>query len=194
MLSVPPGGARGVVGPHSQAGGGSGAIHVMRWSPDGRSWQNSNGSSAEHASSRVAGLIVLPQHPGWRSSDWSWRTRLRSQPLWGMAAWRRLARALWRSGWHLMPPCGGWVSGRAVYPFRRGVASSEAETRGAVEGFDGEPSSEAEITPRVRVGCGWAALCTWAAYWASLSPFLSSELEGGCRPSWARLPNMCLCF
>ena len=27
-----------------------------------------------------------------------------------------------------MPPYGGWVSGRAVCPFRRGVASSEAET------------------------------------------------------------------
>ena len=26
-----------------------------------------------------------------------------------------------------MPPYGGWVSGRAVRPFRRGVASSEAE-------------------------------------------------------------------
>ena len=28
----------------------------------------------------------------------------------------------------LMPPYGGRVSGRAVCPFRRGVASSEAET------------------------------------------------------------------
>ena len=63
-----------------------------------------------------------------------------------------------------------------------------------VEGFDGEPSSEVEITPRVRGGCGWAALRTWAACWASLSPFLSSRLEGGCRPSWARLPSMCLRF
>ena len=49
----------------------------------------------------------------------------------------------------LMPPYGGRVSDRAVCPFRRGVASSEAEARGAVEGFGGEPSSEAEITPRV---------------------------------------------
>ena len=39
-----------------------------------------------------------------------------------------------------------------VCPFRRGVASSEAETRGAVEGLGGEPSSEAEIVPRVRWG------------------------------------------
>ena len=51
-----------------------------------------------------------------------------------------------------------------------------------------EPSSETEITPRVQGGCGWAAC------WASLSPFLSSRLEGGRRPSWAQLPNMCLRF
>ena len=38
------------------------------------------------------------------------------------------------------------------------LPSSEAEAWGAVEGFGGEPSSEAEITPRVRVGCGRAAL------------------------------------
>ena len=60
----------------------------------------------------------------------------------------------------LMPPCGGRVSGMAVCPFRRGVASSEAEAHGAVEGFGGEPSSEAEITPWVRGGYGWAALRT----------------------------------
>ena len=29
---------------------------------------------------------VSPQRPEWRSSDRSWRTRLRSPPLWGMAA------------------------------------------------------------------------------------------------------------
>ena len=94
----------------------------------------------------------------------------------------------------LMPPYGEQVSGRAVCPFRRGVSSSEAEARGAAEGFGGEPSSGAEITPRVRGGYGWAALRTWAACWASLSPFLSSRLEGGCRPSWAWLPSMCLRF
>ena len=33
-----------------------------------------------------------------------------------------------------MPPYGGWVSGRAVCPFRRGVASSEAETFCFLEG------------------------------------------------------------
>ena len=32
------------------------------------------------------------------------------------------------------------------------LPSSEAEARGAVEGFGGDPSSEAEITPRVRGG------------------------------------------
>ena len=30
------------------------------------------------------------------------------------------------------------------------LPSSEAETRGVVEGLDGDPSSEAEIAPRVR--------------------------------------------
>ena len=44
------------------------------------------------------------------------------------------------------------MSRRAVCPFRRGVASSEAEMRSAVEVLGGEPSSEAEIAPRVRVG------------------------------------------
>ena len=52
----------------------------------------------------------------------------------------------------LMPPYGGQVSGRAICPFRRRVASSEAKTRGAVEGFGGEPSSEAELPLRVREG------------------------------------------
>ena len=32
------------------------------------------------------------------------------------------------------------------------LLSSEAETRGAVEGLSGEPSSEVEIVPRVRGG------------------------------------------
>src|SRR6185312_6075118 len=39
-----------------------------------------------------------------------------------------------RSGWNLMPPYGGRVSGRTVCPFRRGVASSEAETFCNLEG------------------------------------------------------------
>ena len=83
---------------------------------------------------------------------------------------------------------------RSASPRVGSLPTSETETRGAVEGFCGEPSTEAEITPRVRGGCGWAVMRTWAACWASLSPFLSSRLEGGCRPSWAWLPSMCLCF
>src|SRR6185312_9041762 len=103
-----------------------------------------------------------------------------------------------------MPPYDGRVSGRAVCPLRRRVASSEAEIfcplegrfatlkrggdAGRSRGSRWEPSSEAEIAPRVRGGCEWAAC------WASLSLFLSSRLEGGRRPSWAQLPNMCLRF
>ena len=68
-----------------------------------------------------------------------------------------------------MPPYGGRASEKTVCPFRRGVASSEAETirslegrlaslergedgGGTVEGLGREPSSEAEIAPRVRRG------------------------------------------
>jgi len=39
-----------------------------------------------------------------------------------------------RSGWNLMPPYGGRVSGRAVCPFCRGVASSEAQSICSLEG------------------------------------------------------------
>ena len=39
----------------SQVGDGSGAVGAVRWSPDSRSWQNSNGSYAEHISYRTAG-------------------------------------------------------------------------------------------------------------------------------------------
>ena len=109
-----------------------------------------------------------------------------------------------------MPPYGGRLSGSTVCPFRRGVASSEAETfcslegrlatlergggarrsrglrRGALERGEDHPAG-----PR---GCGRAVLRTWAACWASSGPFLSSRLEGGCLPSWARLPSMRLCF
>ena len=65
---------------------------------------------------------------------------------------------------------------------------------GRSRGSRWEPPSEAEITPRVRGWCGWTALRTWAVCWASLSPFLSSRLEGDCGPSWAQSPNMCLHF
>ena len=56
---------------------------------------------------------------------------------------------------------------------------------GCGRGSRWEPSSEAEIVPRVREGCEWAAC------WASLSTFLSSRLEGGHGPG--RL-NTCLRF
>src|SRR6185437_13261455 len=50
------------------------------------------------------------------------------------------------------------------------------------------PSSEAEIVPRVRGGCEWAACC------ASLSPFLSSGWEAGRGPSWAQLSQQVFVF
>ena len=43
-----------------------------------------------------------------------------------------------------MPPYDGWLSGRAVCPLRRGVASSEAEMSYLLEGGS-LPSSEAEM-------------------------------------------------
>ena len=66
-----------------------------------------------------------------------------------------------------MPPYGERLGSGAVRPLCRGVASSEVEMQGAVKGSRRGPSSEAEIVPRVRGGC------EWAARWASLSPFLS---------------------
>ena len=97
-----------------------------------------------------------------------------------------------------------------VCPFRRGVALSEAESIRSLEGRvatleRGEDAGRGQGSRRGALkrggdrpagsrGFGWAALCAWAAYWASLSPFLSSGLERGCMPSGARLPNMCLHF
>ena len=117
---------------------------------------------------------------------------------------------MWRSGWHLMPSYGGRVSGRAVCLFCRGVASSEVESihslegrlatleRGGDAGRGRGPRRGAlergGDRPAGSRGLGWAALCTWAAYWASLSHFLSFGLKRDHRPSWARLPSMCLCF
>ena len=111
----------------------------------------------------------------------------------------------------LMPPYGGRASGRAICPFRRGVASSEAEMICSLEGRlatlerGGDAGHGRGLRRGVlerggahsagpRGGCGWAALRTWAVCWASLSLFLSSRLEGGYRPSWARLLSMCLRF
>ena len=59
---------------------------------------------------------------------------------------------------------------------------------GRSRGSRWEPSSEAEIAPRVRGGRRWAEC------WTSLSSFLSSRLERGRGPSWAQSPNMCLRF
>ena len=70
-----------------------------------------------------------------------------------------------------MLPYGGRVSERAVCLFRRGVASSEAEARGAIEGLGGEPSSEEEIALRVRGGL--------EGHVASPDPFLSRRWVRG---------------
>ena len=83
----------------SRAGGGPGAIHMVRWNPDGRNWRNSVGSSAEPVLSRVAGPTVLLQHPRWRSGDRSQRMGPRSHPLW---EWRPDAAC---------PGCRGGVAG-----------------------------------------------------------------------------------
>ena len=65
------------------------------------------------------------------------------------------------------------------------LPSSEAEIAQRIrEG----PSNEAEIVPRVR------GECEWAARWASLSPFLSSEWEAGRGPSWAQLSYQVFAF
>ena len=77
-----------------------------------------------------------------------------------------------------MPPSDGQVSRWVTSSVRRGVASgeaeldclprvgplpsSEAEMWCAVEGLDGEASSEAEIAPRVRGGLKWAVPWSWA--------------------------------
>ena len=49
-----------------------------------------------------------------------------------------------------MPLSDGQVSRWVTSSVSRGVASSEAEVRCAVEGLGGEASSEAEVAPRVR--------------------------------------------
>ena len=63
---------------------------------------------------------------------------------------------------------------------------SRESRRGALERGGDRPAGSR--------GLGWATLCSWAVDWASLSPFHSFGLEGGCRPSWVRLPNMYLRF
>jgi len=118
-----------------------GRAHVVRRFRGGESTRDvwgvgSTMVEAVPSTSRTTSQVptVAPQRSEWRSSDRSWRTGLWSQPLWGMEAWRRLTRVLRRSGWHLIPPYGGRASGRAVCPFHRGVASSEAKSIFSLEG------------------------------------------------------------
>jgi hypothetical protein len=98
----------------------------------------------------------------------------------------------------------------AVCPFRRGVASSEAESIRFLEGRLATLELGGDVgccrgswrvalerggdCPAGLRGLGRAALCTWAVDWASLSPFLSFGLERDCWSSWAYLPNMCFAF
>ena len=98
----------------------------------------------------------------------------------------------------------------AVCPFRRGVASSEAEPIRLLEGRlatleQGEDTGRYRGSwrgalerggdcPAGSRGFVWALLCSWAVDWASLSPYLSFGSKGGCRPSWARLPKICFAF
>ena len=113
-----------------------------------------------------------------------------------------------------MPSYGGRLSGRAVCPLRRGVASSEAEMSYLPEGGS-LLSSEAEMVcplegrfatlerggdaGRSR-GSQWEPSseaeivpraqegCEWAICWASSSSLHSSRLEGGRGLLWAQLP------
>ena len=96
-------------------------------------------------------------------------------------------RAGVRQGRLSFPSRGGLERGGDDSPCSRvgSLSSSEAEMicllegrfatlerggdAGHSRGSRWEPSSEAEITPRVQGGCGWAAC------WASLSHFLSSH-------------------
>ena len=96
-----------------------------------------------------------------------------------------------------MPPHDGRLSGRAVRPLRRGVASSEAEMsylleggslpsseaemRGAVEGPDGSPRARWRLSRGPERGAN-------GPHAASLSPLLSSRLEEGRGPLRAQLP------
>jgi hypothetical protein len=71
----------------------------------------------------------------------------------------------------------GERKGCLSFPLRGGLerggdaGCGRGSRRGALERGGDRPAGSR--------GCGWAALCTWAAYWASLSPFLFSGLEGG---------------
>ena len=97
-----------------------------------------------------------------------------------------------------MPPYGGRVNGWPFCPFRRGVASSKAESvcslegrlatlerggnagrgRGSRRGALERGGDRAAGSRGVRMGRTMYV----GRVLASLSPFLSSGLEGGCRP------------
>ena len=107
-------------------------------------------------------------------------------------------RAVERRGRLSLTPRGGLEADMSYLLEGGSLPSSEAEmicplegrfatlerggNAGRSQGSRWEPSSEAEIVPWAREGCEWAAC------WASLSPLLSSRLEGGRGPSWAQLP------
>ena len=91
----------------------------------------------------------------------------------------------------------------AVCPFRRGVASSESESIFSLEGRLAtlERVSAGDSRARRRlprwfegVRMGRTVYLGRGLGFFEFFTFLSFGLEGGCRPSWARLPNMCLCF
>ena len=108
----------------------------------------------------------------------------RSLPLWGMAASSEAEMSYTLEGGPLPSS-----EAEMVCPLEGRFATLErGGDAGRSRGSRWEPSSEAEIVPRAREGCEWAAC------WASLSPFLSSRLEGGRGPSWAQSLNMCLRF
>ena len=144
-----------------------------------------------------------------RIGTWGSRTHLRGS---GSSATGAEHFHLWDTWRHRTRPRAGSGSG-TVGPVRwsrtSGVRllSSLGRKRSAFSRADSLPSSEAEARARSRASAGsprarrrssrgseWGAdgphLRTWAACWTSLSHFLSSRLEGGCRPSWARLPSM----
>ena len=155
VLSVPPGGVRGGVGPPSQAGGGSGAIRVMRWSPDGRSWQNSDGTvpSALRPASQVPQCCHSIRDGGAVTGVGRWTPitatvgngGLTPSDLGAVEEWlafnTSVRRAGERKGRLSFSSRGGLERDGDDSPRSRvgSLPSSEAETRGAVESLDGSP-------------------------------------------------------
>ena len=128
----------------------------MRWSPDSRSWQNSNGSCAEHVSYRVAGSHsvaiasgLAEQCPGLADGTPVTATvgngGLTPSDLGVVEEWlafnASVRRAGERKGCLSFSSRGGLERDGDDSPRSRvgSLPSSEAETRGAVEGLDGSP-------------------------------------------------------